>query len=255
MRGDSEAVRVLLRQGADVNAAQGDGMTALHWSAERGDRELAQMLVYAGAHLDVVTRLADYTPLHLGSRGGHAELVRLLLESGADASVVTSTGGATPLHLAAGAGRADAIRALVEHGADVNARESGWGQTPLMFAASGARVEAVRALLQAGADPSMTTLVVDIPALEEVDRAAGQVRAQVLEAFRTDQDSDASWRPAPSQVRAAVLAAQDVQRTRTTASDAPEAVVDEDSFVGYTGMVGGAGRYDRSTARCTRRRG
>lgn len=241
MRGEVETVRTLLRSGADVNAAQGDGMTALHWSAERGHRELAEMLVYAGAHLDVVTRLGDYTPLHLASRGGHSELVRVLLESGADATVVTSTGGATPLHLAAASGSADAIRVLVGHGAGVNARESGWGQTPLMFAASGTRVEAVRALLEAGADPSMTTLVVDIPALEEVDRAAGQVRSQVLDAFRTERDSDPSWRPEPSQVRAAVLAAQTIQRTRTTASDAPEAVVDEDSFVGYTGMVGTQG--------------
>ena len=40
MRGDVAAVATLLQQGADVNAAQGDGMTALHWAAERGDREL-----------------------------------------------------------------------------------------------------------------------------------------------------------------------------------------------------------------------
>ena len=36
MRGDIEAVRSLLRDGADVNAAQGDGMTALHWAADQG---------------------------------------------------------------------------------------------------------------------------------------------------------------------------------------------------------------------------
>ena len=35
-QGDLEAVRTLLRDGADVNAAQGDGMTALHWAAENG---------------------------------------------------------------------------------------------------------------------------------------------------------------------------------------------------------------------------
>ena len=39
MRGDTEAVRTLLKEGADVNAAQGDGMTALHWSALNGDRK------------------------------------------------------------------------------------------------------------------------------------------------------------------------------------------------------------------------
>ena len=42
-----DAVRALLKKGADVNAAQGDGMTALHWAAMKGDAELAQMLIYA----------------------------------------------------------------------------------------------------------------------------------------------------------------------------------------------------------------
>ena len=41
MRGDKAAVSTLIKQGVDVGAAQGDGMTALHWAAERGDAELA----------------------------------------------------------------------------------------------------------------------------------------------------------------------------------------------------------------------
>jgi ankyrin repeat protein len=38
-RGDVDAVRRLIASGADVNAAGGDGMTSLHWAAERGDVE------------------------------------------------------------------------------------------------------------------------------------------------------------------------------------------------------------------------
>jgi ankyrin repeat protein len=49
MRGDRDAVRALLRQGADANAAQADGMTALHWAAQKGDVEMARILIYAGA--------------------------------------------------------------------------------------------------------------------------------------------------------------------------------------------------------------
>ena len=56
MRRDSLRVRALIREGADVNAAQGDGMTALHWAAMHGDASQARMLIAAGARLDAVTR-------------------------------------------------------------------------------------------------------------------------------------------------------------------------------------------------------
>src|SRR4051812_8232322 len=74
MRGDRQAVRALLQQGADVNAAQGDGMTALHHAAERGDAELTAMLLYAGANVSATTRIGQYTPLHVASEGGHVQV-------------------------------------------------------------------------------------------------------------------------------------------------------------------------------------
>jgi len=49
MRADRNTVRTLLQQKADVNAAQADGMTALHWAARQDDLETAQMLIGAGA--------------------------------------------------------------------------------------------------------------------------------------------------------------------------------------------------------------
>src|SRR5438034_5022344 len=66
-RADKDAVRALLKQAADVNGSQGDGMTALHWAATHGDAELAAMLVYAGANMRATTRLGGYTALHLAS--------------------------------------------------------------------------------------------------------------------------------------------------------------------------------------------
>src|SRR5438034_1610820 len=74
MRGDREAVRALLKLGADVNAPQGDGMTALHHAAELGDAELTAMLLYAGANVSATTRIGGYTPLHVASAGGHAQV-------------------------------------------------------------------------------------------------------------------------------------------------------------------------------------
>src|SRR5436309_9725242 len=101
MRGDREAVRTLLKQGADVNAAQGDGMTALHHAAERGDAEMAGMLVYAGANVAATTRIGQYTPLHVASQGGHLQVVQTLLQAGASVGARTTTSGVTPLRLAA----------------------------------------------------------------------------------------------------------------------------------------------------------
>ena len=93
----------MLKQGADVNASQGDGTTALHWAAMKGDAEMVQMLVTAGANLRATTRLGAYVPLYLAAKGGHSAAVAGLLAGGADVEAASAT-GATPLMIAAAAG-------------------------------------------------------------------------------------------------------------------------------------------------------
>jgi uncharacterized protein len=225
MRGEMERVRTLLRGGADVNAAQGDGMTALHWAAENGDAPLAEMLLYAGANLEAVTRLGDYTALHLASRRGRSEVVSSLVDAGADVTAATTTGGVTALHFGARSGSAPIVVTLIEAGADVDAVESMRGQSALMFAAAFGRTVVVRALLDAGADAARTSVVVDIPRRSAEDRAAGRVRNEVLDAFRGDVPPGVAWQPSPAEVQAAVRAAN---TARVDASDAgPEQRRDE----------------------------
>ena len=171
MRGDAEAVRILLRDGADANTAQGDGMTALHWAATNDTPVIANMLVYAGANVHAATRLGRYTPLHLAAKAGSAAVVSILLEAGATASAVTSTGGAQAIHLAAAAGVAESIEILLEYGADVDAREQTRQQTPLMFAGAFNRTEVIKALLAGGADVTLTAEVINISEREASDRA------------------------------------------------------------------------------------
>ena len=205
MTGDHAAVRTLLQQGADVNGAQGDGMSALHWAADRGDADLTEMLVYAGANPGTVTRIGQYTPLHLAARAGSAAAVTALLKAGAAVDAKTSTSGATPLHMAAAAGVPAVVTALLDAKADVNARESEWGQTPLIFAASLNRVDAVKVLLAHGADANVTSKVVDLQKHIPLDRASNQRFAKVLEST-----AGKNGKASPSQMQAAVQASREL---------------------------------------------
>ena len=238
MRGDLQKVRALLGEGADVNTARPDGMTALHYAAQRGDVATVRALLRAGANTISATRIGAYTPLHLASRGGRASVVKALLEVGGDARAAT-TNGTTPLHLAAAAGSADAVAALLDHGADVNARESTYGQTPLIFAAASNRVDAINMLIARRADPNVRPAVVDVPALDAVDRAAERRRKKVLDEFRAavPQAEQDSWRPSPSQVQAAIRAAREVQAS-PDAVDTKDANKDEEPVAGGEGVAG-----------------
>jgi ankyrin repeat protein len=184
MRGDTALVRSLIKQGADVNAAQGDGMTALHWAANHGDVEQTRMLIYAGARLEAATRNGNYTPLHLAARTGKASVVKALLDAGANVKAATTSGGATPLHFAAENGNPDAVLALIEKGAPVDARETAFGQTPLMWAAAFNRANAVQVLAAHGADLKAVSRIEDIAAQEKAERAALQLRTRRLAALK-----------------------------------------------------------------------
>ena len=164
MTGNAEAVRTLLRDGNDVNAAQGDGMTALHWAARQGHAAMADMLLYAGANVRATTRLGGYMPLHLASQAGAAPVLAALVKAGAPVNAVTTT-GATPLMLAAASGSVEAVTALADNGAELDIVDTANGVTALMFAAAQNRTDVVQALLARGADWRVTAKVVDLAAL------------------------------------------------------------------------------------------
>ncbi|MDE0807602.1 MAG: ankyrin repeat domain-containing protein [Longimicrobiales bacterium] len=171
MNEDFDSVQFLIQEGEEVNAAQGDGMTALHWAAENGDVEMLEMLMSAGANPEAVTRLGRYTPLHLASKLGREASVVSLLRLGSAVNPRTTTGAVTPLHFAAASGSELAVKALLDHGANVDAKELQWDQTPLMFAAALNRVGIIDILVAHGADISMAAKVIDIAKRQQEDRA------------------------------------------------------------------------------------
>jgi ankyrin repeat protein len=158
MNGDAAAVRQLIEQRADVNAAQADGATALHWAVYRGDVATATALVEAGASVRQPNR-EGVTPLALACESGDVELVRLLLDAGADPNEKLPN-GETALMMAARTGNPEPMSLLIERGADVNAAEALRGTTPLMWAAAYERPAAVKVLLEHGADVAARSKVI-----------------------------------------------------------------------------------------------
>ena len=152
-RRDTAGVRKLLGSGADVNGAQVDGTTALHWAAYNEDAETAALLVKSGANVNAVNRYG-VPPLAQASANGNASIVKLLLGAGADANA-TMKGGESVLMLAARSGNVEAVKTLLAGGANPNAKER-LGQTALMWAAAEGNTAAVRALIDAKADIDAT---------------------------------------------------------------------------------------------------
>jgi ankyrin repeat protein len=147
---DTQAVRTLVKTGADVNVRSGDGSTPLLWAANNGSVEIARLLI---ANKAVVDAANDFgiTPLLQASRVGDAPMVDLLLRSGADPSKAHPE-GETPLMAASRSGSVPAVRLLLTRGADVNAAEKVQNTTPVMWAAAEGHIDVVDVLIEAGAD-------------------------------------------------------------------------------------------------------
>ena len=111
-KGDSPLVRSLLSQKADVNLAQADGTTALHWIVRSDDLETADVLIRAGANVSAANR-RGVTPLDLACVNGSAAMIRKLLDAGANPNA-THPDGQTPLMTAARTGNPDALRILLD---------------------------------------------------------------------------------------------------------------------------------------------
>jgi ankyrin repeat protein len=146
---DKEQVRALVQHGANVNAADADGTTALHWASYRDDLEIAELLIRAGAKVNAANDLGA-TPLWTASLNGSAAMVRRLLDAGANPDA-TLLSGETPVMVAARSGSPAAVEQLLAKGAHVNAHATR-GQTALMWAVAQKHADVVKVLLAHGVD-------------------------------------------------------------------------------------------------------
>ncbi|RLM56118.1 putative E3 ubiquitin-protein ligase XBOS36 [Panicum miliaceum] len=150
-KGHHEIATLLLQHGADVNARNIYGQTALMQACRCGHWEVVQMLLVFRCNVSKVDSLSSRTALHLAAAGGHVKCARLLLAAAAgdgDRFVNrAASGGVTALHLAALHGHVDCVHLLIDEHADLAAQtlpcvaspmgSIGAGSTPLHYAAAG----------------------------------------------------------------------------------------------------------------------
>ena len=160
MNHDRDALRSLLAKKADVNAAQPDGTTALHWAVRQDDTQTVDLLLRAGADPRSPNR-EGATPLYLACVNGTAGMIDKLLKAGVNVNANFLLDGETALMEAARTGNIEAVRTLIDHGAEVNAREHLRETTPLMWAAAQNHADVVRLLIAHGADANLQSKKVE----------------------------------------------------------------------------------------------
>ena len=243
MQRDNTLAAALIETGADVNLAQADGATALHWAAYHGNVSLAGLLLDAGADASAANRNGS-TPLWLAANQGDAAMIEALLEGGADANEELPL-GRRPLMLAARSGVVDAVRVLLEHGADPNAAEAERGTTALMQAADQGHADVIGVLIEYGADFAAGSAPVmrggRTAALGKSNDPRNQVRRQVIAVLCEQEAPDLGTLRALS----ALSTGTTEDALLALAGGSPEAAAEAcDQQVDALGFVRGGGASD-----------
>lgn len=147
--GNTNLVKVLIANHADINAKERDGRTPLHWAALNGHLDVVNLLLANGAAVDAVENDGK-TPLHCAAMNDHLEIIKLLLANGAKIDA-RERGGVTPLHETAVHGQEEITTLLLASNADVNVKADN-GFTPLHWAALHGQMKVAEVLLAHGAE-------------------------------------------------------------------------------------------------------
>lgn len=150
-KGDTNVVKAMLERGADVNAKDNEGETALRLAVTSGKTDVVKLLIEKGADVNAISEdvLFGGTALMLAAVFGNMNMVQTLLDNGADVNAEDKN-GITALMNAAFNGYLGIVRVLIERGADVNSNE--YGRTALIQAADRGHADVVRLLVEKGAD-------------------------------------------------------------------------------------------------------
>jgi len=147
--GDRAAVLAMIQQKVNVNTAEADGTTALHWAVQKDDLDLVDRLIKAGAKVNVRN---DYgsTPMSEAAVNASTAVIDRLLKAGANAESANAD-GQTALMVISRTSNVEAAKLLLKAGANANAVEKFHEQTALMWAAAEGQPAMVKVLVDAGA--------------------------------------------------------------------------------------------------------
>ena len=141
-----EEIKELLKKGANLEAKDKDGLTALMVAVYNGHLEVVKYLAECGADLEAKDE-EGYTALMTASEYGQLEVVKYLVELGADLEAKDED-GQTALYWAATLGHLNVVKCLVELGADLEAKDKD-GRTALDIAKNRKRDNCVEFLEEA----------------------------------------------------------------------------------------------------------
>ena len=153
-------------------AVASDGTTPLHLAVRAGDAATVVRLLREGADVKAANRYG-VTPLSLAAENGDAVIIDALLAAGADARSSISN-GQTMLMMAARSGKVAAVKTLVAHGADVNAREHVLGENALIWAAVENHADVITMLAMHGADVNVRSNELKFPRRDYGDGKSGR---------------------------------------------------------------------------------
>ena len=137
-----EAVKLILA-GADVNAKNDYGLTALMIASKKGYKEIVQILIKTGADLDTTDK-DSITALMIASRNGHKDVVRILIDKGANVNA-KNIYSSIALMFASTNGYKDIVEILIEKNASINIRNF-LGETAISIAKKHGREDIVQLL-------------------------------------------------------------------------------------------------------------
>jgi len=204
MNADRQGIQALIAEKADVNGAQADGMTALHWAVRLDDLDTAKLLIHAGAQVQAVNRFG-VPPLSLACSNGNTAMIRMLLASGANVNFAGPE-GETALMIAARIGDTEPLKALLDGGAAVNAQDTESQTTPLMIAVRENHPQAVALLIAHGADVNARTRTGKTPARRPPGAGGG---SHGLGIVRSGTPERGQQEPTPGAMTPLLYAARD----------------------------------------------